>query len=124
MTPHQDEFQQAAERMIQETMTDTHFQQYIDHLFPAPAKTASYRVRANHQEKTLTLNMLFSDARTNHEIRGTQWAGYQSVTEYIDHYAPTQNTPWASDPEAARALSSLGKNATNLKERAFQLATM
>lgn len=120
---YQDEFQQAAERMIQETMTEDHFQQYIDHLFPAPAKNASDRVRANHREKTLTLNMLFTDAQTNHHIRGTHWAGYQAIPEYIDHYAPAQRTPWANDPDAARALSSLSKNATNLKERAFNHAT-
>lgn len=120
---YQDEFQQAAERMVQETMTEDHFQRYIDHLFPAPAKNASDRVRANHREKTLTLDMLFTDAQTNHEIRGTQWAGYQAITEYIDHYAPAQRTQWANDPEVARALSSLSKNAVNLKERAFELAT-
>lgn len=120
---YQDEFQLAAERMIQETMTDTHFQRYIDRLFPAPAKNASDRVRANHRKKTLPLNMLFNDAHTNHEIRGTQWAGYQAVTEYIDHYAPTQRTPWAHDPDAARALASISKNATNLKEQAFHHAT-
>ena len=48
---------------------------------------------------------------------------YQAITRYFDHYAPTQRTQWTNNTETARSLSSLSKNATNLKERAFNPAT-
>lgn len=118
----QDQFQLAAEQMIQQTMAEDHFRNYIDKLFPAPAKDATTRVHDTYREKRNTLDFLFTEANTNAPIRGTRWAGYQAVTEYIDHYAPTQRNQWADNENTARALSSLGKNSVNLKHQAFALA--
>lgn len=118
----QNEFELAAEQMIQQTMAEDHFRKYIDKLFPAPSKDATTRVQDTYRQKRTTLDFLFTEASTNDTIRGTRWAGYQAVTEYIDHYAPAQRNQWAGNENTARALSSLGKNSVNLKHHAFELA--
>jgi len=63
------------------------------------------------------------DADTNAAIRGTRWAGYQAVTEYLDHAAPV-NGKTASDKAINRALRSIDGAAVDLKEKAFALLSV
>ena len=43
---------------------------------------------------------------TQANIRGTAWAGYQAVVEYLDHYAPVRDTRHAATARATRLLTS------------------
>lgn len=106
--------------MIQATLTESKFMSIMEDLFPEPANAAP-AVAARYVEKMHKLNWLFTDAETNKAVRGTRWAGYQALTEYIDHYAPAQRTQWTSDIPTARAMRSLGNASVTLKERAFGL---
>ena len=40
------------------------------------------------------------------DIRGTKWAGYQAVAEYIDHFAPVQARRNADIARATRLLTT------------------
>jgi phage/plasmid-like protein (TIGR03299 family) len=55
------------------------------------------------------------------QIRGTTWAAFNAVTEYVDHLRPTRaKTPF--DRAANRLESSWFGSGARLKEQAFQLA--
>ena len=52
------------------------------------------------------LHHLFGDADTQAGIRGTAWAGYQAVAEYIDHFAPVRARRNADVARATRLLTT------------------
>jgi phage/plasmid-like protein (TIGR03299 family) len=84
-----DAFEAAAERMIQETLAEAEFDEIVKQLWPvAPDAVASTVKRS--EERLFELHTLFADADTQKAIRGTRWAGYQAVVEYVDHYATTR----------------------------------
>ncbi|GAB3535116.1 hypothetical protein GCM10027403_12260 [Arthrobacter tecti] len=121
---YQQAFEEEAERMIQQSMTDTAFMDIVERVFPSPADDAPAATRNRYTDKVRELERLFSDAGTNAAIRGTRWAGYQAVTEYVDHFAPAQRTKWANDVDTARAIRSLGANVVELKQNAFRLLSV
>jgi hypothetical protein len=41
----------------------------------------------NHRRRTRSLEYLFTEAPTQKAIRGTAWAGVQSIGEYLDEWA-------------------------------------
>lgn len=112
-----EEFERAAERMINETLTIGAFEKVCRELWPIEANPST-RTKNNHDRRTATLRYLFTEADTQASIRGTAWAGLQAVGEYLDHYAPAK-TPEA---RAHRVLTS--GDLTNLKQRAFELLTV
>lgn len=118
---YQDAFQIEAEQMIQQTLTDAAFMGIMEKLFPAPAADAPASTQRRHADRTTELERLFTDANTNEAIRGTRWAGYQAVTEYVDHFAPVQRNKWTTNFETARAMRALSTPVVNLKSRAFEL---
>lgn len=118
---YQEAFELEAEQMIQQTLTDAAFMGVMNRLFPAPATDAPASTQRRHTEQINELERLFTDANTNATIRGTRWAGYQAVTEYIDHFAPAQRNKWTGNLDTARAMRSLSTPVVNLKSRAFDL---
>ncbi|MGQ0846514.1 MAG: DUF932 domain-containing protein [Sporichthyaceae bacterium] len=115
-------FQAEAEQMMQQAMTDAQFHALTAQLFGIPARDAGPRTRNAHRERENTLTALWADAPTQAGIRGTAWAGYQAVAEYVDHYAPVRAR---GDKAAARATRVLtATEPTRIKTRAWQLATV
>lgn len=109
------DFQAEAEKMIDQTLTDGKFLDIIKELWPLPEEPTD-RQRSNHDRLLTQFGELFTEADTQANIRGTRWAGYQTVTEYLDHYAPVRGT----NPDAARAERTLTSDATRAtKEKAF-----
>ncbi len=75
-------FEREAEQMIQASLTDAQFAQIIGKLWTTESESKrSATITANRAD---VLTGLFSDAPTNASIRGTRWAGYQAITEYLD----------------------------------------
>lgn len=109
-------FQAEAEKMIQETMTADAFHDIIAANF-GPEDDASARALKTWQAEESELMGLFSDAATNAEIRDTRWAGYQTVVEYLDHYAPARS----ENAETARATRCLFGPDLAYKSAAFDL---
>jgi hypothetical protein len=79
------------------------------------------RTRNNTARRTSELTYLWHDADTQKAIRGTRWAGYQAVTEYLDHYTPVGANRDTGKVRAERAISDAS---TALKARTFDLLTV
>ena len=75
---------------------------------------ASDTAKNNAKQRTATLRYLIRDADTQKAIKGTRWAGYQAITEYLDHFAPAKT-------DVARATRALTGTGAELKSRAFEL---
>jgi len=108
-------FEREAEQMIQASLTDAQFEQIIGKLWTTESGSKrSATITANRAD---VLTGLFSDAPTNASIRGTRWAGYQAITEYLDHFAPV-----AGGTDTARAERvATGGTVTTVKARAFEM---
>jgi phage/plasmid-like protein (TIGR03299 family) len=116
-----DEFAIEAERMINETMTTDEFNAIVSQLYPAPAAgAADITIRRDRERRESLLN-LFEASPTATQIAGTRWAGYQAITEYTDHVAPTQLNHWVNGETDARALRAVSPAITKLKANAFDL---
>jgi len=108
--------------MIQTTMTDAEFEALISTVFGSlPDPSATARTREADSRRRDRLRWLFADADTQADIRGTAWAGYQSITEYVDHYAPVRGTArHGGDESAARAARVLtSEDPDRLKRNAW-----
>lgn len=117
-----EEFEAEAERMIQSEMTRGEFETMIGKIWAAPkdAEESTKKTTRQATERKDLLMGLFSESATNAEIRGTRWAGYQAITEYVDHFIPVY--PGKRDAQDVRALRALTPDADALKRRAFKLA--
>jgi hypothetical protein len=116
-----EEFQAHAEAMIHQSMTDPQFARMTAELFPAPDRDAPSRTQNAHHDRPFVLMRLWADADTQAAIRGTSWAGYQTVAVYLDHHSPVRTRPDKATARAARLLTTT--EPTRIKTRAWQLAT-
>jgi phage/plasmid-like protein (TIGR03299 family) len=110
------DFQIEAEKMLNETLTMGQFEKVIGELWPV-ADDASDTTKNNAKKRASTLRYLIRDADTQKAIKGTRWAGFQAVTEYVDHFAPAKS----AEVRANRALTGqIGE----VKNRAFELLSV
>lgn len=107
-------FQAEADRMINETLTNAEFDRMVADLWPLPTNPGT-RAKNNHDQRHRDLRYLLEAADTQRAVRGTRWAGYQAVAEYLDHKAPAKN----DEVRANRVLTSGALS--DLKTRAFDL---
>ena len=108
-------FEREAEQMIAQSLTDAQFAQIVGKLWTTESESKrSATITANRAD---VLTGLFSDAPTNASIRGTRWAGYQAITEYLDHFAPVAG---GTDTARAERVAS-GGTVTTVKARAFEM---
>lgn len=120
-----EQFQAEADAMIAQAMTDAQFEQIIAGIWAEPTVTATRSTRGAKRSQTIAadrrsaLLSLWRDSPTNTDIRGTQWAAYQAVTEYVDHFAPVADRRDAATARAERAITSA--TAERVKTRAFDL---
>lgn len=112
-----EEFQAEAERMLDATMTEGQFFEIVDQLW-TPDEEPSKRAATIAKNRNVQLAQLFTEADTQANIRGTQWAGLQAVTEYLDHFAPVNNGE--RDAASARAERVLVGNVA-VRQTAFDL---
>lgn len=113
-------FEVEAEKMIAATMTDQQFRAITRDLF-GESETGTERARRAARRRDSLLGSLWSTANTQANIRGTAWAGYQSIVEYVDHYAPVRAR---GDKVSARAARVVTTDApTRLKEKAWTLCS-
>lgn len=83
------EFAAVASHLLDTPMTPVQFKRYIDRLFPEPT-VEEKRAHTLWENRRSELLGLFRFAETNNLVRGTAWAGYNSVTEYLDWTAPVR----------------------------------
>lgn len=114
-----DEFQIAAERMIQQTCTEDQFATLVKDLFPVDddASTRLVNSAAKHVDGMWDL---WNNSSTLGQIAGTKWGAYQVLTEYTDHYMNVKSAKQSvADARALRAVTN--SSIIGLKEKAFAL---
>jgi phage/plasmid-like protein (TIGR03299 family) len=116
-----EEFEAHAEAMIQQSMTDAEFARMTAELFPAPDRDAAPRTQTAHKNREYILTGLWADAGTQGGIRGTAWAVYQVIAEYVDHHSPVRTRGDKAAARAARLPTTT--EPARIKTRAWQLAT-
>jgi phage/plasmid-like protein (TIGR03299 family) len=110
---HFGDWQSDAEKMLNESMTMGEFEKIVAQVWPVE-DDASDVAKNNAKKRTNTLRYLIRDADTQKAIAGTRWAGYQAITECLDHFAPAKT-------DAVRATRALTGAGAELKARAFDL---
>lgn len=115
------EFEVEAERMINTTMTDAAFADLTATVFGTLDREASTRAKRAERRRTDTLTRLWADAGTQAGVRQTAWAGYQSVVEYVDHFAPVRTKGHQATARATRLLTS--DEPTRIKHKAWAALT-
>jgi phage/plasmid-like protein (TIGR03299 family) len=106
-------FDKAAERMLQTALTTREFEQIVAQVWPVK-DNASDKTKANAKERLGTLKYLITEADTQKAIAGSRWAGYQAITEYLDHYQQAKDA-------TTRANRVLTGNVADIKIAAFDL---
>jgi phage/plasmid-like protein (TIGR03299 family) len=102
------------ERMAQTTLTQAKFEAIIQAEF-GPTEDMAPAAVTRAENKIGQIQHLFAEAQTNDGIRDTVWAGFNALTEWSDHYAPTRG----DDRDGSRATHALMGNAA--KDRALEL---
>lgn len=116
---YSEDFEAEAEKMIQKSLTNNEFFKITKNLFPV-VDSASELVQERQQARQNDLMTLFKESPTNTEIRGTNWAGYQAVTEYMDFFTNIPGKDGA-DARKARADKVFSGEYDGWKESAFKL---
>ncbi len=107
-------FENEARRLINTPMTNREFDDLIRQMWPVKPD-APVRTRNNARRRNSHLTRLWSSAPTQAPIRGTRWAAYQAITEYLDHVTPAASP----DVRAKRVLTS--SDVATKKQRAYDL---
>jgi phage/plasmid-like protein (TIGR03299 family) len=113
-------FQAEAEKMIQQSLTNKAFEDIAKQLVGDP-EFMKGAAKTGATEKLTGLMDLFTESPTATTIRGTNWAGYQAVTEWVDFFSPIRTK---GDAQQARASRAIGEKGQELKEKAFQLLSV
>ncbi|MEV6421823.1 DUF932 domain-containing protein [Streptomyces sp. NPDC051662] len=117
-------FEREAEKLINESMTLGEFEKVVEQIWPMDEPNPGKRKVNNHRARMGTLRNLFENAETQAAIRGTRWAGYNAITEYLDHHAPAGKNPVkAAEIRATRTLTT-SSDATKDKQKAFDLLAL
>ena len=90
MWTYMETFEKAAERMLQTALTTREFEKIVAKVWPV-TDNAPEKARNNAKERLGTLKYLITQADTQAAIRGSRWAGYQAITEYLDHFQPAKD---------------------------------
>jgi phage/plasmid-like protein (TIGR03299 family) len=116
---YMEEFENEVERMVQESLTKGQFDKIVADLYPM-VDSASDLVTERTNAHRANVRSLFDSSKTLTGIKGTRWAGYNAITEYVDYFV---NVPGAAGEVAAtkRAEYNLSGKSDALKEKAFQL---
>lgn len=79
------EFEEAAERLVQTTLTEGEFMDIVSDAFGAPEDAAPATI-TRAEARLDQIQKLFVEAGTQEAIRDTAWAGFNAITEYLDHF--------------------------------------
>ena len=109
-------FTKAADTLLAETMTEGQFVRHMENTLGKPTDNAPARSHTIHDNRMTDLTRLFTDSPTNQFGRGTRYAAYNTVTEYLDWTAPVRG---GNTPEIVRYTRTLDGAKDDLKARIF-----
>ena len=99
-------------------MTNSEFEAFITGLYPKPSEE-NKRAHTLWSNRLQDLRTLYRYAETNDFGRGTRWAAYNAVTEYLDWGIPVRSA--TRDADTQRAMRQLGEAHADAKAKAFAL---
>lgn len=97
---YQEKFQEAAQAMMDQPMVDAEFAKIVSTLWKVKPG-AEGKVAERKRETQAQVIDLYRNSPTLEGIRGTRWAGYNALTEYLDHYRPVKGEPTVARAEGA-----------------------
>lgn len=97
---YQEHFQAAAQAMLDQPMVDAEFAKIVSGLWKV-APGAEGKVAERKRDTQAQVIDLYRNSPTLEGIRGTRWAGYNAVTEYLDHYRPVKGSEDVARAEGA-----------------------
>lgn len=115
---YQEKFQAAAQAMVDQPMVDAEFAKIVGRLWKV-APDAEGKVADRKREVQAQVIDLFRNSPTLEHVRGTRWAGYNALTEYLDHYRPVKG-----DADLARAEGALEGPNVRQKDRVWKMFAM
>jgi len=119
-TTYASEFEELAGRLASIDMDISDFHRFLGEWLPMPAN-ASIRQRESIERRRQDVASLWN-APTQRNIRGTRWAAYNCVAEYVDHIRPVKGVS-GSDflAEAKRGEATILGTQQAAKDRAQKL---
>lgn len=111
-----DTYTQVTYDMLATRLTRPQFEAFATRLYPTPRGASEKSAKDWAQRRSVLLD-LFLNADTNSFGRGTVYAAFCAVSEYIDHYAVTRG----GDPARIRATRNMTGRADKVKEQAWNL---
>lgn len=114
-----DEFAKEAEKLFAQSYTDAEFDRLVKQVWAPPAADATDRAKQGYVDLTDKVTYFFREGSANENIRGTKWAAYNAVTEYVDW-----GTPMRGDRQEERraTIATMGDYRAP-KEKAWALLT-
>lgn len=109
-------YQRMTYNLLGTHMTVSEFEDFARRLLPTP-RNAGKRSAETWANRRRVLVDLFENAPTNSFGRGTRYAAFCAVNEYVDHFAATRG----GDPTQVRYARNLGGQAVRFKERAWAM---
>ncbi|WP_171908589.1 DUF932 domain-containing protein [Streptomyces nanshensis] len=117
-----EEFEKAAQRMIEAEMSTGELRDAVARMWPEQ-KDESRVTQRNREQRLGKITDLFERAETQANIRGTRWAGFQAITEYVEHFAPSRGKTEAAKGDA-RAERLINGSQDALMRQAFELTAV
>lgn len=114
-------FAAEAEKLLAVPMETMNFEKLVFELWPQKFATETGKWTDADDQMFGDLTDLWSVADTQENIRGTRWAAYQAVTEYVDHKIPTGKDHTAEDSTRVRAERTMAGTYSPIKHRAWSL---
>lgn len=108
-----DQFQQEAQQLIDRHMDEEHIRKSIEDVFKLSESNLTKRTETVRRDHVDAVMNLYRSAPTLDGVRDTAWAGFNAVTEYIDHHLDVKVN---DDVRASRSLFGSGNS---LRQRAF-----
>lgn len=115
---YQEHFRAAAQAMMDQPMVDAEFAKIVSTLWKV-APDAEGKVAERKRDTQAQVIDLYRNSPTLESVRGTRWAGYNALTEYLDHYRPVKG-----DATVARAEGALEGPNVRQKDRVWRMFAM
>jgi phage/plasmid-like protein (TIGR03299 family) len=97
---YQEKFAAAAQAMMDQPMVDAEFAKIVAGIWKVDPE-ATGKVADRKRETQAQVIDLYRNSPTLEGIRGTRWAGYNALTEYLDHYRPVKGQEDVARAEGA-----------------------
>lgn len=118
---YMEEFETQIQKLIKTEMSNSEFQKFIEKMYPINEDSSKQVIRQEQVHQTLKE---LWNAPTQDNIKGTRWAAYNSVVEYVDYAMGVRLTGKrgkSNDANIVRAVRTMTGAADDRKNKAFQL---